>query len=310
MPNKLIKAVRDPKKILLYAIGKGALSWIDDERYLRTLYRVSMNKKLDLSNPQVFNEKLQWLKLYDRRPAYTMMVDKYAVRKYIADKLGEEYLIPLLGVWDDPDEIDFNMLPNQFVLKCNHNSGLGMCICKDKGSLDVNKVRQDLKRGLKQNYYKYVREWPYKNVRRRIIAEKYMVDESGIELKDYKFMCFNGKVEMEFVCSDRYADDGLKVTFFDTQWNRLPFERHYPASKKEIKPPINLKKMIEMAECLAKNIPFVRIDFYEVNGRIYFGEITFYPGGGFEEFEPEAWDYILGNLIDLKEVQHENHYRS
>lgn len=274
---------------------------LSDKAYLKLSYRLNMGKKLNLKEPKTFNEKLQWLKLYNRKPEYTMMVDKFEVRKYIAEKLGEEYLIPCLGVWDKAEDIDFDKLPEQFVLKCNHNSGTGMCICKDKSKLDIEKVRKELNKGLKENYFYHGREWPYKNVKPRIIAEKYMVDESGTELKDYKFMCFGGKCENIFVCSERYENE-LKVTFFDTEWNRMKFERHYKASQKIINKPKKLDKMIVLAEELSKNIPFVRIDFYDINGKIYFGEITFYPGTGMEEFNPEEWDYKLGELINLNEV--------
>lgn len=291
------------------------LDWIPDAPFVMLAYNSRMGKKLNLQNPQTFNEKLQWLKLYDRRPEYTMMVDKYKVRDYIAEKLGEEYLIPLLGVWDDPNDIDFDALPNQFVLKCNHNSGLGMCICKDKSKLDIEKVKEELRKGLKQDYYLTGREWPYKDVPRKIICEKFMVDHSDREmsdneentsgkddgLNDYKFMCFNGKVLCSFVCSDRFGNEGLKVTFFDKDWNVLPFERHYPKSPKSIPKPINYEKMIEFSERLAEGIPFVRTDFYEIDRKLYFGEITFFPGSGFEEFTPEAADEELGSWIKLPE---------
>lgn len=279
--------------------GYGRYNSLPDEEYLKRLFRVSMGKELNLEHPVTFNEKLQWLKLHDRRPEYTMMVDKYLVRNYIREQLGEEYLIPLLGVWDSPEEIDFAALPDQFVLKCNHNSGLGMCICKDKSKLDIEKVKKELHRGLAQDYYLTGREWPYKNVKRRIIAEQYMIDRSTSELRDYKFMCFNGKVQCSFVCSDRFLPGGLHVTFFDRDWNVMPFERHYPARKAGIQRPINYDKMIEFSERLSQNISFVRVDFYEVENKIYFGELTFYPGSGLEEFTPEEWDEILGSWLTL-----------
>lgn len=298
--KKLIKAVTNPKLVLLVAMNNEKIAHLfSDKLYLKIKYRLAMRKKLNIKNPQAFNEKLQWLKLHDRNPEYTKMVDKYEVRKYIAETIGEDYLIPLLGVWDSPEEIDFDSLPNQFVLKCTHNSGLGMCICKDKSQLDIEKVKQELAKGLKQNYFITSREWPYKNVKPRIIAEQYMVDESGIELKDYKIMCFDGEFKCSFVCSDRYEKGGLRVTFFDRKWNKLPFERHYPSSKKEIKRPNCYEKMIELAELLSKNMKFVRIDFYEIEGKIYFGEITFFPGSGMEEFTPEEWDYNLGKYITI-----------
>lgn len=276
------------------------LPLLPDKSCLSIMYRLYFGRKLDWEHPVTFNEKLQWLKLYDRRPEYTVMVDKVKAKNYVAEKLGGEYIIPTLGVWDDPDDIDFDALPNQFVLKCNHNSGLGMCICKDKSELDIPKVKAELRKGLKQNYFLHGREWPYKDVPRKILAEKFMEDKSGDgDLKDYKFMCFNGKVKCSFVCSGRNKEGGLKVTFFDRDWKQLPFTRHYPASEKKIAMPEKYREMISMSEKLSQNIPFVRSDFYEINGRIYFGELTFYPGSGIEEFCPEEWDERLGKLIVL-----------
>lgn len=297
--NKIGNIIRNPYKLLSALAYRGRLNFLSDEQYLKMIYRGTIGKRLDLKNPKTFNEKLQWLKLYNRKPEYTMMVDKYAVREYIKEKLGEEYLIPLLGVWDSSDDIDFDKLPNQFVLKCNHNSGLGMCICKDKSKLDIDKVKKELKKGLEEDYYLTSREWPYKDVPRKIIAEKYMEEKSNTELNDYKLMCFNGKVRCSFVCSERFSDDGLRVTFFDKDWNVMPFERHYPKSVNAIEKPKTYEKMVEFAEILSKDIPFVRVDFYEISGKLYFGELTFFPGSGYEEFEPEEWDYVVGNWIKL-----------
>lgn len=280
-----------------YLTELGFTHYMSDEKYLKKIFKLALGYELNLENPQTFNEKLQWLKLHDRNPEYTMMVDKYRVRKYIAETIGEEYLIPLLGAWDNPDEIDFDKLPNQFVLKCNHNSGRGMCICRDKSELNIEKVKAELRRGLKEDYYRVGREWSYKDVPRKIIAEQYMEDETTGELNDYKLMCFNGKTKCTFVCTERNSN--LRVTFFDNNWNRMPFERHYPSSEKEIDKPINFEKMIKLAERLSKEIPFLRVDFYEINGKIKFGELTFYPGCGLEEFTPEEWDYKLGQLLEL-----------
>ena len=226
------------------------------------------------------------------------MVDKHLVRQYIADKLGEEYLIPLLGVWDDPEDIDFDKLPDKFVLKCNHNSGLGMCICKDKSKLDIENAKKELRKGLKQNYYYNGREWPYKNVPRKIIAEQFLEDGTG-DLVDYKFMCFNGNVECILVCCERFSDDGVKMSFFDTDWNVLPFKRKHKAVKEGFPKPANFDNMMEYARLFSKDIPFLRVDFYEVNNNLYFGELTFYPASGFEKFIPEEWDYTLGSWIKL-----------
>lgn len=278
--------------------SRGLLNQMSDKMYLKLMFRVKMGHKLDLKNPRTFNQKLQWLKLYDRKPEYTLMVDKYAVKEFIAEIIGQEYIIPTLGVWETFDAIDFDRLPDQFVLKCTHDSG-GIVLCTNKKDLDINFARTKLSRALKENFYLKGREWPYKNVQPRIIAEKYMSDPRSGELRDYKLMCFNGKVKCTFVCTDRYAPGGLKVTFYDNHWNVLPFERHYPKSEKEIERPQNLEKMIELAEILSKNLPFVRCDFYEIEGKIYFGELTFYPGCGWEEFTPESADYELGSWIKL-----------
>ncbi|WP_209510531.1 ATP-grasp fold amidoligase family protein [Sedimentibacter acidaminivorans] len=271
---------------------------LPDILYLELMFYHRIKSKLNLKNPRSFNEKLQWLKLYDRNPVYTNLVDKYEVRKYISKTIGEEYLIPLIGVWDKFDAIDFSKLPNHFVLKCTHDSG-GIIICKDKSKLDIEAAKKKINKSLKRNYYYLGREWPYKNVKPRIICEKYMVDESGIELKDYKFMCFNGKVRCSFVCLNRNSQSGLNVDFYDMDWNPMSFERHYPSSGTTIPRPINFDKMIDFAEKLSKNIPFVRVDFYETNGHLYFGELTFHPGSGFEEFTPELYDYLLGSWIKL-----------
>lgn len=322
--GRLIKSgfqyLTDKDYRFLFNVGLGMYNSVPDEEFLKRKYQASLHRELNLDNPQTFNEKIQWLKLHDHRPEYTMMVDKYKVREYIAEKLGEEYLIPLLGVWDDPDEIEFDKLPDQFVLKCNHNSGLGMCICKDKSKLNIKKVKAGLRKGLKEDYYLTGREWPYKNVPRKIIAEKYMVNESENRvsitdaaeqtkssissdgLLDYKLMCFNGEVRCSFVCSDRFNGKGLKVTFFDNDWNVLPFERHYPKSDMPIAKPKKFEKMVQFAEQLSINIPFVRVDFYEINGDLYFGELTFSPGSGMEEFTPESADYELGSWIKLPPI--------
>ena len=297
------KFIKNPYKIFNVLATKQFFHWLKDETYVKLAYRASIGKKLSLNNPQTFNEKLQWLKLYDRKSEYTMMADKYLVRKYIAEKLGEEYLIPLLGAWDSPEEIDFDALPNQFVLKCNHNSGLGMCICKDKSKLDIKKVKAELRKGLKQNYFSTGREWPYKNVKPRIIAEQYMEDRKTFELRDYKFFCFDGEVKLMFVASERQSGKEVKFDFYDVDFNHLPFKQGHPNSSKKIDKPEGFAKMIELSCKLSKNIPHVRVDFYEVNGKIYFGELTFSHFCGFVQFEPEEWDYTLGNWIDLNKVK-------
>ena len=273
---------------------------IDDVNYIRLFfYYNNMKYEIDLENPQTFNEKLQWLKLHDRKPEYTKMVDKYAAKEWVANVIGEKYVIPTLGVYDSFDEIDFEKLPEQFVLKCTHDSG-STIICHDKSTFDFDAAKEKLNKHLSINYYYVGREYPYKDVKPRIIAEKYMIN--GIdnrELIDYKFMCFDGKVKSIFTCTERFSEAGLKVTFFDNNWNRMPFERHYPASTNYIEKPNSFNEMIELAERLSSGIPFVRVDFYEVNNQPYFGEMTFYPGGGVEEFSPVSWDFELGAWITL-----------
>ncbi len=296
--KRIKNVIKQPAKIVLYLNEKG-FSWLFSDKFLiKRAYKTYVGKKLNLKNPQTFNEKLQWLKLYDRKPQYITMVDKVAVKDYVADKIGEEYIIPTLGVYEKFDDIDFNSLPNQFVIKSTHDSG-GLVICKDKSKFDINKARKKINWSQKRKYYYIHREWPYKNVKPRIIIEKYMKDKSGYELKDYKFLCFNGEVKCSFVCSDRFSEKGLHVTFFDRDWKVMPFERKYPSVKNGVPKPINYDIMLELAEKLSKNIPFVRVDFYEIDNRVYFGELTFYPGSGFEEFTPEEWDYKLGEWITL-----------
>ena len=219
--NKAFKFIFDKNYRFLALDQRGVYNSMDDKEYLERKYESIFNIKLDLENPRTFNQKIQWLKLYYRRPEFTQYVDKYEVREHIAKMLGEEYLVPLLGVWDNPNDIDFDKLPNQFVLKCNHNSGLGMCICKNKDALNKEQVINDLKKGLAQDYYLTGREWPYKNVRRKVIAEKYLVDESGVELKDYKLYCFNGKVKLIMINSDRNKECSTKADYFDADFNHL-----------------------------------------------------------------------------------------
>jgi len=279
-------------------LERKVLNLIPDKMYLKIKYRHKFGKKIDIKNPQTYNEKLQWLKLYDRNPLYTKLVDKYEVRKYIIEKVGEEYLIPLINVYDNVEEIDFDKLPDQFVLKCTHDSG-GLVICKDKKSLDVEKVKKKLKTTMQKNYFYSGREWPYKNVKPRIVAEKYMEDEDG-ELKDYKFFCFNGKAKMMFIATDRFTpNEETKFDFFDMNFEHLPFVNGHPNSKEKIEKPIGFEEMQKLAEKLSEGIAQVRIDFYNINGKIYFGEMTFFHWGGMVPFEPEEWDYKIGEWIEL-----------
>lgn len=269
---------------------------LPDKILLEYEYKRIMGRKLDLKNPKTFNEKLQWLKLYDRNPDYTSMVDKYEVRNYISNKIGEEYLVPLLGVWEKFDEIDFNDLPQQFVLKCTHDSG-GVIICKDKKSFNIDDARMKMNKLLKRNFYYDWREWPYKNIKPRIICEKYLVDESGTGLKDYKFFCFDGIPKAMFVATDRGID--TRFDFYDMQFNHLPIKQHYKNSNTKINKPNGFDEMTKLASHLSSGIPHVRVDFYDINGKVYFGELTFYHFSGFEKFEPEKYDEIFGGWINI-----------
>lgn len=289
----------NPYKIFLYLTYKGCFNWMSDEKYLKLKYRARIRKKLFLENPKTFNEKLQWLKLYDHKSEYTVMVDKYRVREYISEKIGEQYLIPLIGVWDSPDEIDFDKLPNKFALKCNHNSGLGMCICTDKSSLNIEQVKEELNKGLKQDYYLTGREWIYKDVPRKIIAEQFLKSDEG-GLTDYKIHCFNGVPKFILVCRDRFAESGLTEDFYTPQWEHMDVKRpEIPNATEPIEKPKELEKMLMLAEKLSKDIPFIRIDFYFVEGKIYFSELTFFPASGFESFEPQIWDEKFGEWLTL-----------
>ena len=294
--NKILQYIAKPSKILLYLDSKGVIR-LEDKNFLKIKYKIVTGKKLNLDNPKTFNEKLQWLKINDRKEIYTTMVDKYEAKKYVANMIGEEYIIPTLGIYENFEDIDFARLPNQFVIKCTHDSA-STIICKDKFQFNIENAKKEINKALKKNYYYGGREWPYKNVKPRIIVEKYMQDETE-DLRDYKFMCFNGKVKCSFVCSNRNSEEGLNVDFYDLDWKKMPFERQYKNSKKILEKPKNYNLMIELAEKLTKENPFIRVDFYEIKGKVYFGELTFYPGCGFEEFHPQEWDEKLGEWIKL-----------
>lgn len=270
---------------------------IPDKLYISLRYAIKQGKLPNFKNPKTFNEKLQWLKLYNRQPEYTTMVDKYEVKKYIAEKIGEEYLIPTLGVWEKFEDIDFEKLPNQFVLKCTHNSG-GLVICQDKSKLDIEEAKRKIHASMKENYYWYSREWPYKNVTPRIIAEPYMVDESGTELKDYKIFNFNGTPKLIEVDYNRFI--GHKRNLYSTDWKYLDIRIHYPNdSTVQIEKPVCLDKLLELAGKLSEGIPHVRTDFYVINGKIYFGELTFFHGAGWDKFTPEAFGEEMGSWLEL-----------
>lgn len=270
---------------------------VPDKMYLHIKYYCRMGKKLNLKNPQTFNEKLQWLKLYGRRPLDTVLSDKYAVKEYISQTIGPEYVIPLIGVWGKFDDIDFDKLPNQFVLKCTHDSG-GLVICKDKSKLDLEAARKKINKCLKHDFYVYSREKAYKDIPRRIIAEEYMEDSQTCELRDYKVHCFNGEPKFVLVCQNRYTDSGLTEDFYTTDWQLMPVCRpNHPNSKIPVAKPKELGRILEFSKTLSKDIPFVRADFYIINHRVYFGEMTFSPAAGMTPFVPDSYDKLLGDWI-------------
>lgn len=303
------------KKLFYYAFNEPKRVWIGiltrlapvipDKLYLKWLFRLRMGYKLDLKNPKTFSEKLQWLKLYNRKPEYTAMVDKYEAKKYVANIIGEEYIIPTLGVWDRFEDIDFDKLPNQFVLKTTHGGGnTGVVICADKATFDINAAKEKLNRSLKQDIYKRLKEWPYKNVKHRIIAESFLsedktADNPNGDLIDYKFFCFNGEAKVLLIATDRHSKTGVCFDYFDKDFNHYPFERGGPNSKKHIQKPAYFREMWEIANKLSIGIPYVRVDLYCINGHIYFGELTFFSASGMAQFDPVEWDLQFGKWIDL-----------
>ena len=280
-------------------IFKKMLRIIPDKIYLKIVFFIKMKKKLNLKNPKTFNEKIQWLKLNNRKDIYSIMVDKYEVKKYVSDIIGEKSIIPNLGVYNSFEEINFNKLPKKFVIKCTHDS-CGLIIVKDKNKLNIDDAKAKVNACLKNNYYYSGREWPYKNVIPRIIIEPYLEDKETRELRDYKFFVFSGKVKVMFVASNRQGKGETYFDFFDNNFNHLDIVNGHQQNPITPMKPKNFNKMIELAEILSRDLPQIRVDFYEVNGKIYFGELTFYHWSGFVPFYPEKWDKILGDYIKLK----------
>lgn len=293
--KKIIKYIKKPKLIIIYLMEKGVFNFIGDKMFLKWKYKLIFNKKLDLNNPKTFNEKLQWLKLYDRKEIYTKMADKYGVREYVKEKIGEEYLVPLYGVYNSFDEINFDELPSQFVIKPNHTSG-DVFICKDKSKIDYDKLKKLINKWMKRNFYIKHREWPYKNIERKIIIEKYLSELDG-DIKDYKFFMFNNKLAYSLICSDRKSN--LKFTFFDAKGKLMDLTQDGCPYDENIKQPANYKKMIKLAEELSEPTIELRVDFYEINNKIYFGELTFFDSAGFGVFEPDEWDLKIGKMLKL-----------
>lgn len=298
--------LKNDRSAFMAAIIQNFFRWLPDKAYLQLLYRFKMGHRLDLNHPKTFTEKIQWLKLYNRRPEYTLMVDKYAVKKYVADIIGEKYIIPTLGVWDKPEDIDWDALPNEFVLKTTHVGGSGgVVICKDKKTFDRNKAILTLRDSMNGDIYRSLREWPYKDVKKRVLAEKYMAPKDMVnnpiyDLSDYKFFCFNGEPKYCQVIRDRHSKES--IDFYDMNWRHQEFVGLNPIASNGINPvprPLLLDDMICICHKLSENMKFVRIDMYVIDNRTYFGEITFYPASGIGLFNPDKWNTELGNLISL-----------
>lgn len=266
-----------------------------DKLYLQIVHKLMTGKKLDLENPRTYSEKCQWMKLYYQRPELTTMVDKYEAKKYVAERIGSEYVVECYGVWDNFDEIDFDSLPNQFVLKSTHNSG-GYVICKDKNNFDLEEARNKMEKALRQKNFYFNREWAYKNVRPRILAEKYMDSLGRPESIEYKITCMSGVVKTVTVCSGiaHAAYEQRHNDNFDRNWVRQNWYARYKPTGKDFKKTPEIEKMIELSEKLTQDIPQVRADWYVHEGKIYFGELTFYTWGGWPIFTPDDWDEKMG----------------
>lgn len=293
--QRVVNNIKNPRYFLQKRL-QGISKYLSDKQYVRLMFLVRVGYWPNLKTPKTFNEKQNWLKLHDHNPLYTMMADKYAVKKYVADLIGEEHVVPCYGVWENADEINFSALPNQFVLKCTHNSGGGMCICRDKSKLDMNETRRKLNEGLKSDFYSISRVWPYKDIPRRILADKFLDDHMGKELRDYKFWCFNG-VPRVMYCTNKGKQ--IYENFYDMDFRPLDISHGFIHQVPEFDRPAAFEEMKELASKLSTGIPFVRIDFFYVDGIVYFGEFTFYDWGGFKAFEKKQTDIELGSYIDL-----------
>lgn len=296
--KKILNVIRRPYHFFVILNNRGLANWISDKFMVKILYRDVFGRKLNLDSPKTFNEKMQWLKLYNRKDIYTSYVDKFAVKDIVAKKIGKEYIIPTLKVYDSIDEISLSDLPNQFVLKCTHDSGT-VVICSNKKELNVKESKDKLKKRMSENYFYRLREWPYKNVKPRIIAEEFINDGKEGQLKDYKFFCFNGRVKFLKIDFDRFSNH--RANYYDLNMKLLPFgEVDFMPDRNHIeKKPQNFEKMLELAEVLSEGLPFIRVDFYNVDGKIYFGELTFFPASGLGKFTDEKWDVEIGNMLEL-----------
>lgn len=298
----------DKKKIRKYIGYKMAeygkyLKWVPDKIYLSVIYRILLNEKMNIKNPLSYTQKLQWLKVYDKKERYHILVDKYKVRKYVSDKIGEEYLIPLINVYENVEEIKWDELPREFVLKATHTSG-DVIICKNKLDLDKEKCIKEMQGWLKRDYYSFFREWPYKNLTPRIVCEEF-ISEIGDVPVDYKIMCFSGKPKIIQVHHGRFSNHTIE--YYDICWNKIDiYSEGYSIATNVTRRPQQLNKMLEIAQKLSTGLPQSRIDLYLVNNKIFFSEITFFDGAGFDKFYPEEYNDYLGSLINLEEIIYES----
>lgn len=293
--KRFVESVKSPKFGIELLVRNTACKFISDKNYIQFVAKLRFGKTFDLQDPKTFNEKLNWLKLYDRKPLYTKLADKYAVKSYVRDLIGDEYVVPCFGVWEHFDDIDFDKLPSSFVLKCTHDSS-GAVICKDKAELDLKEIRSFVDRCLRKNNFYHSREWAYKDIPHKVIADMLLDDGSGHELRDYKFWCFNG-VPKYMYCTNKAED--IFENFYDMDFNPVEINHGFRRQVPEFNCPKEFHLMKDLAAKLSSGIPFVRVDFFDVKGRVYFGEFTFYDWAGFRPFADDKWDVYLGSLIDL-----------
>lgn len=300
----MLRSFADPNALFYSLSGRGLLPMVTDEFYLKHRFKRAMGYPLNLEDPRTFNEKLQWLKLNDRKPLYTMLVDKISVKDWVAERIGYNHIVPTIAVWDKYHDIDFDMLPERFVLKCSHDSG-GLAICRNKTTFEYDVAKKKIKRSLRRNYYWSCREWPYKNVKPRILAEEYLENSSDTlcddnRMTDYKFYCFNGEPKFLYISKGMEEHSSARMSFLTLDWRLAPFSRpDYKPFEVVPKKPTSFGKMIEIARVLSKDIPFVRVDLYEIGENPVFSEMTFSPNGGFMQFIPNEWDRIVGDFLDL-----------
>ena len=278
--------------------------YIPDKIFIKLKYFIRMHKWLKLKNPQTFNEKLQWLKLYDKNPIYCIMVDKYESKKFFLNKIGEKYIIPTIGVFEKWEEIDFTALPNKFVIKTTHDSG-GVVICKDKSKFNYDEARRKIQKSIYTNYFYHNREWPYKGIKPRIIIEKYLDALGSDELVEYKIFCFSGIPKFFLVCKGAAHKEGRTNDFYDLNFNHIPVTVTNPNAESLIERPVEYNELIEIAKKISQGIPQLRVDTYVVNGKIYIGETTFFHEGGYCKFNPSEYDIEFGKLIVLPNIERE-----